>query len=366
MFQTLVKNNIEDDYKYRKSKYSGLKIELDNLYRDSWMEVDTKNMEPKKSKMNFIDLFAGAGGMSLGIKNAGFNKFLDIEILPYACETLKRNFRKSKHYCGDIVDFNLNDYLDPKKDKIHLVAGGPPCQGFSIAGKRNPKDQRNFLFKKHYDIVEGLMPDFFVIENVPGIITLNKGSFYKEIMDSFTKIGYTVSVRILESACYGVPQLRSRAIFIGNKHKLKNPYPKEIYDISEYNTIDMAISDLEDMPRNKEFNHEWTKHKPDFIKRIEKVLPGESLYKTFKDAYKRQRYGEPSMTIKENHGGTHIHYKLNRCISTREMARIQTFPDDFIFEGTHKQGFIQVGNAVPPLLAKHIGLALMTQFEKIY
>jgi Site-specific DNA methylase len=119
------------------------------------------------------------------------------------------------------------------------------------------------------------------------------------------------------------------------------------------------------MPRNSDINHDWTKHSLKFEARIAEVPPGGSLYETFRDAFKRQRVGQPSMTIKENHGGTHIHYKLNRCISTREMARLQAFPDEFIFKGTYKEGFKQVGNAVPPLLANHVALAVMESIKKI-
>ena len=177
-------------------------------------------------------------------------------------------------------------------------------------------------------------------------------------MKGFKKLGYSVSVRILEAADYGVPQLRTRAVFIGNRLGLINPYPKIQYQPDNYKTIESAIEDLEKIPRNEEFNHVWTKNSPAFIKRIKNVKPGCSLYESFADAYKRQRIGEPSMAVKENHGGTHIHYRLDRCISAREMARLQSFPDNFKFYGTHKQAFIQIGNAVPLLMVKNIGLAI--------
>jgi DNA (cytosine-5)-methyltransferase 1 len=361
------KNNEIDksshDLKHRKSRYSNMREMLDDEYRESYIEVDTTKMDNKKSDFNYVDIFAGAGGLSLGIKQAGFNKICDVEILPFAHETLKYNFPEAEHYNGDISEFNVKEYVGEKK--IHLVVGGPPCQGFSVAGKRKPDDQRNFLFNEYLRVVKETNPYFFVLENVPGIITLKEGEFYHSIVKGFNKLGYEVSVRILESADYGVPQLRTRAIFIGNRLGIKNPYPKKIYEPKDYKTIDSAIKDLENTPRNAEINHEWTKHSKQMIERISQVQPGSSLYETFSDSYKRQRVGHPSMTIKENHGGTHIHYKLNRCISTREMARIQTFPDDFIFKGTYKQGFIQVGNAVPPLLAKHIGLAIRNYIDKI-
>ncbi len=350
--------------KHRQSRYKCLREKIEKEYEASYNLVDTTCISDALSDFNFVDLFAGAGGLSLGIKQAGFNKVCDVEVLSFAHETLKRNFPEAKHYAGDIAQFDVEAYTEGKT--IHLVVGGPPCQGFSLAGKRKPDDMRNFLFSEYQRVVKVLNPNFFILENVPGIITLKEGEFYHKIIRGFEEMGYYVSVKLLESAEYGVPQLRTRAIFIGNRMSIKNPYPKPIYRPEEYKTIDGAIADLETAPRNKAANHEWTMHSKEMIEKISKVPPGGSLYDTFADAYKRQRAGEPSMTIKENHGGTHIHYKLNRCISTREMARIQTFPDDFIFEGTYKQGFIQVGNAVPPLVAKHIGLAIKQELMRIF
>lgn len=343
--------------KHRKSKYNRLKKDL--LYQfDNYEYVKYEDIKPIEC-FNFIDLFAGGGGMSLGVSQAGFNKLIDVEILQFAHETLKYNFPDAQHYLGDIANFNPDDYLKLSHTPVHLIVGGPPCQGFSVAGKRNPKDQRNFLFKEYIRILQHTNPMFFIMENVPGIVTLDNGSFYEQIMQEFKDAGYSVTVKIMEVADYGVPQLRTRAIFIGNRIGVLNPYPQQIFAQHEYKSIDSAIKRFENLGANPTINHIWTKHSRSFEERIAKVKPGDSLYETFKDAYKRQRIGEPSMTIKENHGGTHIHYSLDRCISTREMAAIQTFPDDYFFCGSHKQGFIQVGNAVPPLFAKYLGNAVL-------
>ncbi len=349
------------DLKYRQSKYIKKAIELDKAF-NNYEIINTKKADEKKIGWGFIDLFAGAGGMSLGFKEAGFNLLLDVEKEEYAAKTLEYNFLEAKHFHGDIKNFNPKKHI--KEEEVDIVIGGPPCQGFSIAGERNEKDERNLLFEEFIRVVSELNPSFVVMENVPGIITLDEGNFFDNIIKSFERLNYEVTARILESADFGVPQLRSRAIFVGNKKGIKNPYPKKIYSAEEYKTIDDAIEDLEKKDRDSSINHEWTNHSKKTIDRISKVEPGESLYDSYKDAYKRQRIGEPSMTIKENHGGTHIHYKLNRCISVREMARIQTFPDDFYFKGSHKKGFIQVGNAVPPLLAKHLGLAIKKSIVK--
>jgi DNA-methyltransferase (dcm) len=204
---------------HRKSRYSKVREDLDKKMKSTWFEVDTKDLKNEKTKFNYVDLFAGCGGLSLGIKQGGFNKIADVEILPFAVETLKYNFPEAKHYCGDICEFDVKDYTE--NNKIHLVVGGPPCQGFSVAGKRNPDDQRNFLFEQYHRVVKEVKPWFFILENVPGILTLKKGHFYEEIIKGFNELGYEVSVRILESADYGVPQLRTRAVFIGNRFGLK-------------------------------------------------------------------------------------------------------------------------------------------------
>jgi len=348
----------KSDLKYRRSKYRKKARLLDGMF-NNWKLIDTPNVQCNDISVNFVDLFAGAGGLSLGFEQAGFNLLLDVEKEDYAVETLETNFPEAKHFEGNIKKFNPKEHL--KKENVDIVVGGPPCQGFSIAGERDERDKRNLLFEEYLRIVEALNPQFTVMENVPGIITLNDGKFFERVIEGFENLGYNITARILESADFGVPQLRSRTIFIGNKIGEKNPYPEKIYRPSQYKSIDSAIKDLEDKERDPSINHEWTDHSESTIERISEVDPGESLYDSYKDAYKRQRIGEPSMTIKENHGGTHIHYKLDRCISVREMARIQTFPDDFYFAGSHKKGFIQVGNAVPPLLAKHIALAIKSE-----
>jgi DNA (cytosine-5)-methyltransferase 1 len=154
-------------------------------------------------------------------------------------------------------------------------------------------------------------------------------------------------------------------VLIGNRFGLKNPYPEVQFSKETYKSIESAMDDLKDHPRDASINHEWTAHSKKFEERISKVPPGGSLYETFRDAYKRQYKGVPSMTAKENHGGTHIHYEKNRVLSARELARLQTFPDDFIFEGTMKRAYWQIGNAVPCILAKNIALALKPSIEDL-
>ncbi len=350
------------------SRYSGLKAKLDqDLFNANWIEIDTKNLVPSKSQINYIDLFSGGGGLSQGFKQAGFNKIMSVEVDADASATIRRNFPESYHFEGKIENLTDEELKKVVGDEtIHIVCGGPPCQGFSVAGLRNPHDPRNQLFKEFVRVVEIVKPWFVVLENVPGILTMQHGDIYREILRQFGQIGYdNMSVRILEAAAFGAPQLRTRAIFIGNRLGLKNPYPEIQLKKENYKSIESAIDDLKDHPRDASINHEWTAHSKKLEKRISKVPPGGSLYKTFRDAYKRQFKGVPSMTAKENHGGTHIHYEKNRVLSARELARLQTFPDDFIFEGTMKRAYWQIGNAVPCVLAKNIALALRADIEKL-
>lgn len=157
---------------------------------------------------------------------------------------------------------------------------------------------------------------------------------------------------------YFTPQKRERVIFIGNRKGLKNYHPQPILMPSEYITTGAAIADLMEHPEDKAFNHVPTKHRPDMAQRMLELPEGQSLYKGYSDAWKKCPWNEASCTIKENHGGVNIQPKLPRVLTAREMARLQSFPDDFIFEGPKNKQLVQIGNAVPPLLGKAIGLAV--------
>lgn len=333
-------------------------------YNSEW--VDTISHKNQATKYNFIDLFAGAGGISCGFEMAGLNGLLGVEIDPIASETYMRNFPQSKQYCGDIRKLSSFDIKKIVGEKtVHIIAGGFPCQGFSLAGFRDPDDARNTLYKEIVRIVKDIKPWFVILENVPGVATMKDGQVYRTIINDFASIGYpNMSLQILESADYGIPQLRPRAVFIANRLGLKNPYPSPQLSPENYVPIEEAIDDLKDKAPDASINHEWTRHSKKMEERISKIKPGHSLYENFYDAYKRQYKGIPCMTIKENHGGTHVHPDLNRCISAREMARLQSFPDSFIFAGTMKKAMWQIGNAVPPILFKNIALALIPKLKQ--
>lgn len=359
---------VKKQKKAKLGRYERIQRELATVKRDPHqVPVDINTPSKSAHIYNFIDLFCGAGGITQGLVQAGFNPVASAEINPIASATHRRNFPNCHHFCGDIHEFNTQEELSKvSSSEIHLVVGGPPCQGFSVAGKRDPNDPRNHLFQEFIRIVSEVRPWYIVMENVPGILTMKQGKTKQAIIEAFEKIGYdNVSVAILESAAFGVPQIRPRAIFIANRFGMQNPYPNPQLLPEQYKPIESAISDLPAYEPVPSINHEWTRHSPAYMERIAKVPPGGSLYETYVDAFKRQYPGKPSMTIKENHGGTHIHPHLNRVISAREMARLQTFPDSFIFEGTMKKAMWQIGNAVPPRLAECIGYALISHLNSL-
>ena len=208
------------------------------------------------------------------------------------------------------------------------------------------------------DIVNKLRPEFVICENVKGLRSMLNGGVERKIIQDYKAIGYEMNVTTLCAADYYTPQKRERVIFIGNRIGAKNYHPKPMLTPNEYVTTGQAIADLMNHPEDEAFNHVPTKHKPEMAKRMMELAEGQSLYKGYSDAWKKCPWDEASCTIKENHGGVNIHPKLPRVLTAREMARLQSFPDDFIFEGKKNKQLVQIGNAVPPLLGKAIGLAV--------
>ena len=171
--------------------------------------------------------FCGAGGLTKGFCDGGYSPISSVEINEIASETHEYNFPNCNHFCGDIAEYDVAKHTNSKE--IDVVIGGPPCQGFSVAGKRDPNDPRNKMFNQFVRVVKELKPHYFVLENVPGIITMKDGKVVSAIIEAFEEIGYTTSIAILEAAEYGVPQLRSRAIFVGNRNGLFNPFPGPVF-----------------------------------------------------------------------------------------------------------------------------------------
>ena len=338
-----------------------------------------------KNKLNAIDLFCGCGGLSYGFEKAGYNILLGIDNDSKALETFELNHYGAKSICGDITEVTYEEDIKPLigDQKIDVIIGGPPCQGMSLSGPRKFDDPRNKLYLSYIRLVKEIQPKAFVIENVPGLVGLFCGQIKDSIIEKFTEMGYQIQYKILCAADYGVPQNRKRVVFVGIK-KGEFVYP-EIHENKV--SCSMALSDLptlEDelgeevldylmqpqneyqkiMRKNSEVvkNHIAANHS-DRVKKIISLVPDGGNYKDLPDEYINSRNfhvawtrfasDKPAPTIDTGHRH-HFHYKYNRVPTVRECARLQSFPDDFIFLGNKTQQFRQVGNAVPPLMAQCI------------
>lgn len=335
----------------------------------NWVDISADWKRPSRCNLTFVDLFCGAGGLSKGLEMAGLHGICGLDWFDEAGMTYRKNFNHP-FVNGDIksADKKKEFYDTVKKQlkgrKLDVVAGGFPCQGFSMAGNRIVDDPRNSLYLELIEIVKTLQPNYVICENVKGLRSMLDGKVEQKILDDFKSIGYEMNVATLCAADYTTPQKRERVIFIGNRIGVKNLHPKAMLEPKEYVTTGQAIADLMDHPEDPDFNHVPTKHRPDMAKRMAALEEGKSLYKGYSDAWKKCPWNEASCTIKENHGGVNIHPKLPRVLTAREMARLQSFPDDFIFEGPKNKQLVQIGNAVPPYLGKAIGMAIKAMDRK--
>lgn len=307
--------------------------------------------------------------MTKGFEMAGFNQVCGLDWFKEAGMTYRENFSHPLIE-GDITQRETKDkFINTVKEKLNgknltVLSGGFPCQGFSMSGSRIVEDERNSLYKDMLKIIEELQPDYIVAENVKGLRSMLKGKVEDKIKADIKKLGYVVNVTVLNSADYYVPQKRERIIFIANRIGKKNFHPAPLLESDSYITTKEAIEDLIKVKDNPKFNHIRTKHNDDMIERLAKVPEGKSLYDKYSDSWKKCPWNEASCTIKENHGGVNIHPIEPRVITVREMARLQSFPDNFIFKGTKSKQMVQVGNAVPPLLAKAIALSIKQSIKK--
>ena len=345
--------------------------EVNNSYNINWADiskewkVDGWKNKSDRNGYKFIDLFSGAGGLSCGLVMAGFTPVASVEIMPEAVETYKYNFVNKKGFNEKVETRDIRTqevkeelYKTIGDQHIDLIVGGFPCQGFSMAGNRVISDPRNSLYLEMLEIVKNVKPDYVVMENVEGLRTMLDGKVETQIINDYKEIGYEINVTTLNAADYGVAQQRKRVIFIVNRIGYKNYHPKPLYEPNNYKTLGSAIYKFMNIDEDKSINHVFTRHTEDMKKRLANVPEGSSLFKNYSDSWKKSPWDKPSCTIKENHGAVNIHPKLPRVLTAREIAAIQSFPDDFIFQGAKKWQLVQIGNAVPPLLGKAIGLSV--------
>lgn len=326
--------------------------------------------------LTYIDLFCGAGGFSLGFDKSGFKNIFSVDIQKDYCETYKANFPKHTLLQEDIIKLSNEKIFElTNGQKVDVIIGGPPCQGFSIAGNIGRKfidDPRNRLFKEFVRVVEIVKPKYFVMENVARLYTHNKNKTREEIIKDFNELGYAVKCQILNSADYGVPQVRKRVIFLGSRVSDNITFPSKTH--KDYKTVKEAIEDLPKLNSGEEsmlLNHKAMKHTTQMLHKMSFVKDGgtrecipTNVRPKSGDVRKYIKYNstKPSITITGDMRKV-FHYSQNRALTVRELARLQTFPDSFEFKSSSIAQQQQVGNAVPPLMAEAIAKHLKKMIE---
>ena len=361
----------------------------------------------RNNKFTCLDLFSGAGGLSRGFYDAGYDVVLGVDFDAAALQTFKANHGTAETMKLDLFDHTnidvIIDYLTKEGIKLDVLVGGPPCQGFSVAGPRDMNDKRNSLYTAMVKLADRVKPQAVILENVPGMVQTNGGIGAKRVVEDFLKIGYKMVPKLLYAPDYGLPQMRKRVFFVGLRDGNEEfVFPEPTVSKEHYVTCKEAIGDLpslqtEDgeiiygeeeqdyicdiqndyqrkMRKNsqKVYNHigsvpiEKTKHMISLVPEGKnyKALPPEyqGIYK-YHEALTRYHSKKPSNTINTGHR-SHFHYKWNRIPTVRESARLQSFPDDFIFYGNKSEQFRQVGNAVPPMLGQVVAEALLPYLKK--
>ena len=398
-------------------------IDLETLLNENFIyqKIDEKyfwtKKVPSKEKvcLSVLDLFAGAGGFSAGFKRAGFKIVSAVEFDPEIVETYKRNHPETSVHSVDIRKLETSKIIDDFKKancSCDVIIGGPPCQGFSMAGNRIRKDfeghfdERNELFMEFYRFVKELKPSFFVIENVEGILNYSDGKIREVIYSIFEKLGYKLESKVLLAADYGVPQLRKRAYFIGNRLGISpaDLIPTRTHSPECYVSIWDAISDLPKLKNNQGddilvrdrscnftkyqlkmgahltnviHNHRSSNHSEETIEKMKLINNGQrqvdlpkklQTKSVHSGAWGRMEKFEPAYTLTTRINtpsvGRIIHPEQNRTITPREAARIQSFSDDYIFVGGITSLGKQIGNAVSPLVAERIAETIKEKYEK--
>lgn len=330
----------------------------------------------QRTSSTYIDLFSGAGGFSAGFDSAGFNNLLAIDINPSFCGTYRANFPEHLLLETDISEVTSDLLFDLLNDKnVDVVIGGPPCQGFSMAGNIGRKfqdDPRNRLYKEFVRIVSLINPKVFVMENVARLYNHNKGLTKAEIITDFEDHGYKVECKVLNSVDYGVPQNRRRVIFIGTKSESEIEFPKKSpgVPISVKEALE-GLPLLNSGESSEVLNHEAMNHSLQMLEKMSYIPDGgdrsyipESLRPLSGDIRKYIRYNSnvPSVTVTGDMRKI-FHYEQNRALTVRELARLQSFPDSFEFKGTRISQQQQVGNSVPPKMAFAIAKSIQNILE---
>lgn len=341
-----------------------------------------------------IDSFCGAGGLGLGLKKAGFKILLSFDIEQKCIDTINANRKYFDHTAiradiADMLNQNLLKKCELKRGELFLLAGGPPCQGFSVQRRGSDSDVRNELVLKYGQMVDELYPCFFVMENVTGLAGKRGKTILEQLLENVESIGYEVSVNLLDAQDYGVPQRRKRYVIVGKRKDINTTYVPPIPN-SKRITVRDAISFLPEPPLNGKDHPDIPLHRRDKLsdlnlKRIQAIKPGQgrddlpeelladchkidSSVIGYRNVYGRMAWDEVAPTITARFDsftrGKFGHPEQPRSISLREGAILQTFPMDFMFTGNKVDVARQIGNAVPPVLAECIGKSIIEAYEK--
>ena len=356
----------------------------------------------KIAEFRILDLFCGAGGFSYGMhRNKHFKTAVALDFNAKAADTFKKNMPEAIVVTGDITDEKIKkDIIEKSKvEKVNMIIGGPPCQGFSMKGKKlGLDDPRNFLFKEYLHIVEAVQPEVFVIENVKSLLSTAGGWFKDEILAYIERLGYNVSYGILNAKRFGVPQARERGIVICSKSR-NIPLPVGTDDIVtvrdaisdlaylasaegdfELDYVTEAQTDYQRMMRKnskKLYNHKASAHSDIALQKLAMIPPEKGKEYLPEEMWGKQKFNTTwgrlvwdtvSPTIDTRFdtpsNGTNSHPELNRAITPREAARIQSFDDNFVFYGSKFYIRSQIGNAVPPLMAEAIANEIWENYDE--
>ena len=370
-------------------------------------------------KIPFVDLFCGAGGLSVGFEMAGFRSVFGSDNDQFCCETYKLNHPRSQVVCDNVENLTGRQILQlTGLSKVPLVVGGPNCQGVSLRGKRNPADPKNQAFFHFQRLIGELNPTWFIMENVPGLLHRHNRGLLRDILASFQSLGYRCGGEVLLAADYGVPQLRYRFLLLGTKGETDPVFPNPTHRCpidfrgnakvvdnrpeqgQSWLSVESAIRDLPpiangggldvqpypDMKKiskyqrllrrgSKKVNNHVCHKTPDHNIRLIKHIPAGRNWKSIPTEIRPERFNfvaekdhtttfgrlswdMPSRTIttyfNNISSGAFTHPEQDRGISVREGARLQSFPDKFQFLGPLSRQYRQVGNAVPPLMAREV------------